>query len=429
MSVYNNKNNNKYSGDGGDENGGEPNSGITNVKVQISITNVAIVPISSGGGSRSSTSNATRKRRRKLYTKTGYIGDDPTTTFERKLQPDMSVQVTYTQTMWYTTTTTMATEDSFNVTTNDVVNTHTALVQYPLSTDAYRDEYVGQLKHALDGYEDLTAVSAISTRQETVNYAESGGDGVLGGGNLSLGAVVAMAAGGAALLTILGIMIYFHCKECRSKEVMECDDDDEEEYESSTNHRQWRNSTTTGGQTLDGGCSTVDYDYQRPGHYSAGAIGHGGGVSGLSYISDAMGTLGSRSSRRTGAAEKQEDDHTAIGNRTIFSDDPTYIQPRYNDGSIYGDDDNNMVREEMLEVYAPSGKLGVVIDNPDGRNPTIHAVKITSPVASQVRVGDRVVAVDDEDVRGMSAMKVSRLISRKSNNATRKFTIIRHVHC
>ena len=118
-----------------------------------------------------------------------------------------------------------------------------------------------------------------------------------------------------------------------------------------------------------------------------------------------------------------------MGNHTIFSDDPTYIQPRYNDGSIDGDDDNNMVREEMLEVYAPSGKLGVVIDNPDGRNPTIHAVKDTSHIASQICVGDRVVAVDDEDVRGMSAMKVSRLISRKSGNVTRKLTIIRHVRC
>ncbi len=418
MSVYNNKNNNKYSGVGDDDNGQEPNSGITNAKVQISITNVAIVP-SSGGG--------TRKRRRKLNTNTGDTGDDPTNTLERMLRPDMSVQVTYTQTMWYTTMTTV--KDSSNATTNDVVNTHTALAQYPLSTDAYRDEYVGQLKYALDGYEDLTAVSAISTRQEKVDYAESSGNGVLGGGNVSLGAVIAMAAGGAALLTILGIIIYVHCKECRSKEVMECDDDEEGD-ESSTNHRQLRNSTTIGRQTLDGGCNTLDYMYQRPGRSSVGAIGRGGGgVSGRSYVSDAVGTWGSRSSRRTGAAEKQEDDRTAMGNHTIFSDDPTYIQPRYNDGSIDGDDDNNMVREEMLEVYAPSGKLGVVIDNPDGRNPTIHAVKDTSHIASQISVGDRIVAVDDEDVRGMSAMKVSRLISRKSNNASRKLTIIRHVRC
>jgi C-terminal processing protease CtpA/Prc len=44
-----------------------------------------------------------------------------------------------------------------------------------------------------------------------------------------------------------------------------------------------------------------------------------------------------------------------------------------------------------------------------------------------VRVGDKLVAVDDEDVRTMTAIKVSKLISKKSSNETRKLTIIRHV--
>ena len=408
MNVYNNNNDNN--GNGGD--GDEPNSGITNTKVQVSITNISIVPSSSD----INTSTGGRRRRLKAIIME-----------ERMLQSDMSVQVTYTQTMWYNT----IAEDMEDASSNKNATATTTLLKYPLSTHAYRDEYVGQLKHLLNGYEDLTAVSAISIRDNDTEEAEQYAESV--DGNLSVGAVIAMAAGGAALLTILGIIVYVHCKECRSKEeaVMEYDENEEEEYGSSTNHhRQYRNSTTTGGQTLDGGCSTVDYDYQRPGVYGKG----GGGVSGLSYISDAGGTLGSRRSRRTGAAEHQEDDRTAMGNQTIFSDDPTYIQPRYDtDGDIDDNDDdirmNTMGRDEMFEVFAPSGKLGVVIDNPDGRNPTIHAVKDTSPIATQVCVGDRVVAVDDEDVRGMSAMRVSRLISRKSGNVSRKLTIIRHVHC
>jgi hypothetical protein len=35
------------------------------------------------------------------------------------------------------------------------------------------------------------------------------------------------------------------------------------------------------------------------------------------------------------------------------------------------------------------------------------------------------VAVDDEDVRAMTAVKVSKMISTKGNNPSRKFTIIR----
>jgi C-terminal processing protease CtpA/Prc len=84
------------------------------------------------------------------------------------------------------------------------------------------------------------------------------------------------------------------------------------------------------------------------------------------------------------------------------------------------------VREILLDVYAPAGKLGVVIDTPNDGAPMIHAVKETSPIVDKVRVGDKLVAVDDVDVRAMTAMKVSKLISKKGSNPSRKLTIIRH---
>ena len=82
-------------------------------------------------------------------------------------------------------------------------------------------------------------------------------------------------------------------------------------------------------------------------------------------------------------------------------------------------------KEEVLNVLAPPGKLGVVIDTPDDGPPVVHAVKESSSVARMVRVGDTLVAVDDEDVRNMTAIDVSKLISRKSANPMRKLTIIR----
>ncbi len=100
-------------------------------------------------------------------------------------------------------------------------------------------------------------------------------------------------------------------------------------------------------------------------------------------------------------------------NNTIFLDNPTFDQ-RYED-----------VCEILLDVYAPAGKLGVIIDTPDNGAPMIHAIKEDSPVADKVRVGDKLVAVDDKDVRAMTAAKVSKLISMKMNNPSRKFTIIR----
>ena len=55
----------------------------------------------------------------------------------------------------------------------------------------------------------------------------------------------------------------------------------------------------------------------------------------------------------------------------------------------------------------------------------IHAVKENSVIYGRVQVGDKLVAVDDEDVRTMTAVKVSKLISRKSANPSRKLTILR----
>lgn len=88
-------------------------------------------------------------------------------------------------------------------------------------------------------------------------------------------------------------------------------------------------------------------------------------------------------------------------------------------------DDNRLPREQVIVVEAPAGKLGVVIDTPDDGAPVVHAVKETSVIADQIRVGDKLIKVDDEDVRSMTAIKVSKLISKKSANPVRRLTIVR----
>jgi C-terminal processing protease CtpA/Prc len=82
-------------------------------------------------------------------------------------------------------------------------------------------------------------------------------------------------------------------------------------------------------------------------------------------------------------------------------------------------------REDVIVIIAPAGKLGVVIDTPDDGAPVVHAVKDSSVIADQIQVGDKLVAVDEKDVRSMSAIQCSKLISKKSANPERKLTIIR----
>jgi PDZ domain len=84
-----------------------------------------------------------------------------------------------------------------------------------------------------------------------------------------------------------------------------------------------------------------------------------------------------------------------------------------------------MARDEVIVIDAPAGKLGVVIDTPDDGAPVVHAVKDTSVIAHLIQVGDKLIKVDEEDVRSMTAIKVSKLISKKSANPVRRLTIVR----
>uniref|UniRef100_A0A7S3L1A3 PDZ domain-containing protein n=1 Tax=Amphora coffeiformis TaxID=265554 RepID=A0A7S3L1A3_9STRA len=77
-----------------------------------------------------------------------------------------------------------------------------------------------------------------------------------------------------------------------------------------------------------------------------------------------------------------------------------------------------------FEVTVPPGKLGIVMDNSPSGTPMVFAVKPESVLARDVQVGDRLLAVDQEDVTVMSAIQVSKLISLK-NDQDRTLTFCR----
>lgn len=88
-------------------------------------------------------------------------------------------------------------------------------------------------------------------------------------------------------------------------------------------------------------------------------------------------------------------------------------------------DSDLQIEEDQFVIYAPAGKLGLVVDNPDDGAPVVHAIKEDSVLIDQVRVGDRLVGVDEVDVRSLSPVKVSKLISKRSTNPLRKLTLTR----
>lgn len=84
--------------------------------------------------------------------------------------------------------------------------------------------------------------------------------------------------------------------------------------------------------------------------------------------------------------------------------------------------------EERIEIFAPAGKLGVVVDSPpEGGSAYVSDIKEESPIRGEIRLGDRLISVDDEDVSKLKAIHVSMLLGSKSRNTKRKLTVLREI--
>ena len=287
----------------------------------------------------------------------------------RGLQSTDSVEVTYNQGITYSTT-------NSSLTLDDVL-------QLPLMTPTQQADYISELKQ-LVGYDGLTAVSSISLPSDDGTDDSVDPNPETPESSFPLWAIIVIAVVGVALLVCIVPFVLRKCRRSNSGSELQPD-------LAQDNSRQFNAGEETVG--------TTDYDYSKA--Y--------GGNSNFS-LSDAGGTLGDRTGQSASDLMHQS------GNNTIFSEDPTYNEAYAGSG-----------REEMIDVYAPAGKLGVVIDTPNDGAPIVHAVKDSSPIADKIRVGDKLVAVDDQDVRTMTAIQVSKLISKKSVNASRKMTVIRNV--
>jgi len=110
----------------------------------------------------------------------------------------------------------------------------------------------------------------------------------------------------------------------------------------------------------------------------------------------------------------------SIADGSNDSTNPNIIVPK-DDETL----DAQYFAEDQFEVEAPSGMLGLVLETSADGVPTVHAIKNTSALASEVQVGDRLLSVDGEDVTVMLASDVSRLIATKRDNPVRRFVFAR----
>ncbi|KAL7581628.1 hypothetical protein ACA910_022180 [Epithemia clementina (nom. ined.)] len=144
-----------------------------------------------------------------------------------------------------------------------------------------------------------------------------------------------------------------------------------------------------------------DYDYTK--QYLR-AQGLGSLEDSRELSRDRLGSTGSFDPTRTNSSNSGAFKLSGLVTPSIFSDDASFEQ-KFGEGAV----------ENRFEVVVPPGKLGMVIDTPNGGVPAVRAIKPESVLASKVKVGDRLIAVDGDDVTAMTTVQVSKLISLKSD--------------
>jgi hypothetical protein len=112
-----------------------------------------------------------------------------------------------------------------------------------------------------------------------------------------------------------------------------------------------------------------------------------------------------------------------IPNASVFADDDGSFEQQFNDLED-GEKDNDKKKLRPFEVQVPPGMLGMVVDAPNGSMPVVRAIKPESILAGQVQIGDRLIAVDHQDVTRMTAIDVSNMISLRQNK-TRTLVFLR----
>jgi C-terminal processing protease CtpA/Prc len=75
-------------------------------------------------------------------------------------------------------------------------------------------------------------------------------------------------------------------------------------------------------------------------------------------------------------------------------------------------------------VTAPPGKLGIILANKaDSKGTVVSGVRTSSALADQIHPGDRIVAIDGEDVSLMTVSEITTIMARKSD-FERKLTVL-----
>jgi len=327
-----------------------------------------------------------------------------------------------------------------------------AIVTSGFSTSARQTEYIYSLKSADSAtFGDIERMLVVVDGKTVVPPGINSVQKLNGGGGdegvSSMGIIIGAAAGGALVLLFIVIGSIFYTKRQRlgprsgslSKDAKRMTGDDIMGKEWSTGQRGPGTDELTVASpylgTIESKEGEDDVSTLGDPYFGEAIDARDTGTVAESMVSSDMLALGVKRRAIGSSNASRMDATTATGFTSglgstypmTFADDTT-LDDAYQTPDAIGFEEEEDEDYERLVVVAPPGKLGIVIDNPSGNIPFVHAIKETSVLKGKVQVGDLLLSVDEVDCRGMHSMAVSKLISNRGDNA-RTLKLLRNTSC
>ena len=367
--------------------GARGGSGAFRVDVEISVTGQEFVP--DGRTGEASRAEKAGERRSNLF-----AGTPPKLRRRRNQETNggvPSVRIVYDQVSAFV---------SLDPSTYDAVY----VARTPFATVDAREDFAAYLREVSPEYAAVVSVSGVEYAPPSATPAASGGNEAVGGGGPSGGGCAGCTAGivsgalcGAALLVVIAVLLVRRRNAIKSM------------------HRE----AVGNGYVHDLHDLRLEEDVRSE-------LGDGNPTSSTLASSSEFGVAGEKSAAAvhvsSAVAVPVREPPTTNASANGDAPEPDGSPPIFEAASL----GTSAGTEDLVEVVAPAGKLGVIVDmHPTGPPAYVCEVKGSSPLLGELRRGDTIVAVDGEDVQTLSAVSISKLLARKSRNARRRITVLR----
>jgi len=163
---------------------------------------------------------------------------------------------------------------------------------------------------------------------------------------------------------------------------------------------------------------SVDSRHSRTSHYSRKST-----RSALSHMSEQSRSvandllrlemqLAMKGAQSVRTESKHDSDGRSVGSSGVRSSSSRISRTSHSVGSR---NTTSSSKRSKITITAPPGKLGIILANKsDSKGTVVSGVRTTSVLVGKISPGDRIVAIDGEDVHRMTVSEITTIMARKS---------------